>query len=320
MKKNNIKVVTMNTINNTGNTILRGIRFIKGYNYNAPIAFYEINGPFTVNQIKKEVDNAGYNVHNAIITVLLKDDYFDNEYNLAELTIADTVNTDFNYVWFDKIAGAEIHRYIAKGDFNEDRKKENAHAFVICQLKENIKKPAKKEVDLTNRFKVTHVNKRCKACGGTSYIGDIETTICNAAGQKYTRKHTFTCTETKLENIIDKSGYFVDIKREDLKQRAKKLRADRAKNAYQATNNAAKIETLENIIAAKKAAIVKALNDASTATEVKTVCEKLNRWNGLPDIITSFETLKIRDTSKDYATIKDFETRYNDIMNKINEL
>ena len=320
MKKNNITVATMATINRTGNTLLRALRAIKNYDYRNDLTIYEINGPFTVNQVKKEVAAAGYNTYNATITILLKGDYFKNEYNLATLTAGDTVNTDFNYIWFDNRKGAEIRRYIAKGDFNQDRKKENAHAFVICQLNENMTKPDQKEINLKGRFNVIRVNRWCKQYGNTSYIGDIETTLHDAAGQKYTRKGTFTREEKLLENVIDKSGYFVDIKRHELKHRARLLRAEREKAAYTAINNAAKLEELKKEIETLKDKVVNQVTKAATGDEMQKCYEYFKLWGGLPDIMKAHERIVKKDQNKEYPTIADFENAYKNLKDAIQEL
>lgn len=320
MKKNNIKPATMKDINMTGNTLLRALRIIKNYDYRNAINFYQINGPFTVNQVKTEVAKAGFNTFNATITILLKDDYFNDEYNVATLTAGDTVNTDFNYVWFNNKTGATVHRFIAKSDFNTDRKKENAHAFVICQLKENMTAAPDHKIDLNARFKVTKVNKWCKQWGGVSYIGDIETTLTDAAGQPYTHKKTFKCEETNINNIIDKSGYFVEIKRNDLNRRAAALRADRAKNAYKETNNAGIIAELKTEVDTLKNTVIEKMTAATTGAEMEKAARAFKYFGTLPEIMTNYERIVERDKNKDYATITDFENAITRTREKINKV
>lgn len=321
MTKNNIISINMADINKAGNTILRTLYIEKGYTYNNPVAFFEINGPFTINQVKKVAEMAGFNVYTSLITLLVKNPHFNDEYDIATLTTGDTVNTDFNYVWFDrKEYGARVHRYICKGAFNENRKKENAHTFIICQLKDYIAKPEKKPVDIYSRFNVVEVHKWCKEYGGTSYIGDIDTTRTDAAGQKWTYKKTFKGAATRLDEVIDKSGYIVDIRRDELKRRANGLRSERAKNAYIETNNAAKIEELRNMIEAKKADIIQALNGADNAAELEKICEKLNTWRGLPAIIKDFERLEAADAEKKYNSVESFEKNYTYIFTAVDAL
>ena len=322
MKKNNINNSTLAAVNAAGRTILRAFNGCTPVNYAAPLKVYEINGPFTTAQIKNTVNNDGFNTFNSVIFALVKDSHF-NEYNLMKLTAGDTIITDYKPKYYDDRTGARLDHFITKGSYNDDRKKENAHAFIICQLNEYLKpETTKNAVDFAGRFKLVNINKWAYNTGGASYIGSLDLIRMDASGEKVNYKAVY-CRGHEITDagaVIDKSGYIVNLKRVDLKERAEKLRAERAKNDYTKTDNTAEINALYAAIMNKKAEIVNALNAATTAAEINAVCEKLNRWNGFPEIMTAFERLKENDVKKEYSTIERYTAAFNRVKDAINNL
>lgn len=318
MKKNNIIQVTIEALKNEGRTIQKSLYGVLRIDYNKPYNIYEINGPFTRNQILKTVEPAGYTERTAIIAVLIKNKWC-NEYRLATLEPLNTINIDYRPEFF-RTEENRLDNYYRKADFDIERKEENAHAFVICQLKDHIApaKPKVKSYDYkpepAQRYKL--VNNYKTAAGHVYKIDVIET---NRTGEKLTINTPYRPAKPAepITSVIDKSGYLVYFKREKLINAAATLKAEREKAAYTATNHDNELKELYNIIQAKKIELVNALNAAATAAEITAVCERLNRWNGLPDLVASYENLKKNDENKMYSSNKSFMDRYDRIKEKV---
>ena len=106
--------------------------------------------------------------------------------------------------------------------------------------------------------------------------------------------------------MIDKSGYIVNRKRDDLKRRAAALRAERAKSAYQATSNADEIAGIRAKVEAKKAALLAELAAATTADAMKPIIDKFWKYNGIGSIFGDLERLEARDAAKEYPSVESY--------------
>ena len=120
--------------------------------------------------------------------------------------------------------------------------------------------------------------------------------------------------------VFDKCGNNITDRRQDYARRAEALRRERARAAYLETNDAAKVQELENRIAAAKAAIIKELEKAATPDEFDKVGKKCEGWHGLRWIVWHFESYKKRTAEKDYPSVKAANEAYNEIFNELENL
>lgn len=118
-------------------------------------------------------------------------------------------------------------------------------------------------------------------------------------------------------DLIDKSGYLLRERREDLKRRAAALRAEREKAAFLAADNSAKVEELRGMIEARKNELVRQLQQATTAEAVREVEKALCSWKGLGGIMGDFERFERNSAAKKYASIEEADRVYNGIKNAL---
>ncbi len=324
IKVNNIKAASFKDVYKAGATMPKVLFDLVHIDYNKPFSVFEISGPFTINQVDKVIHEAGYSARGAMVVLLIEDPwrgYNGTRYNIATYSGGTTVNIDYKPRW-SRTGGGYIDNYYRKADFEKQRKNDEAHGFIIIQDKKDLAPVKVVKPDFTGRFKLVKVNKWVYKNGGPDYIGSLELITKDAAGQKaefrpvYYRGHEITSPD----EVIDKSGYIVNTKRVDLKNRAEALREARAKAAYQLTENAAELAKILEAIQAKKAAIIKELENAATAEALENVGKKLNRWKGLPDIMSHYENLVIHDKNKDYASIDSYKKAVNRINEALAEL
>lgn len=195
---------------------LQGLHAIAGMDFCKPFEVHEFTGKFTANSIKKAV---GVDTWDNNVFILYAD---VRRWHKGEPLLAKLKGSDF-YVKRDEIKGyKENHGWnyfdttFSKGDFEEIRKSENGHYFIIVQEKA-LENKTEFEFDYTDRFKEN----------GTPYYknGDINyhdvrrtfNTFYHIDGKRvYTRR-------------LDKSGYIVDM--EKYEQRVRKLKAERSQAA-----------------------------------------------------------------------------------------
>ena len=116
---------------------------------------------------------------------------------------------------------------------------------------------------------------------------------------------------------IDKSGYLLAERRDDLRRRAAALRAEREKAAYMAADNSAEVEELRGMIEARKKEIVQQLQEATTAAELKEVETALSSWRGLGCIVSDFERFERNTAAKKYGSNEESERIYNGIKERL---
>ena len=294
-----------------------------GYDYNKPYRVYMISGKFTLNQVVKMISVDGFSVTNSKIVICVKDSLsYRREFSAVEMIANDKIDIDFKFYRY----GGGLDYFYCKKDFENCRKSDQAITYIFAQRLEFIKKPVEFVPDFTtDRFNYLDCN--YTSYHEKSYISSINLKSRNNNGCKCTRNIigrvfyvsniTSGVYKTDIAGYIDKSGYFVDYKRDGLKRRAAALRAQREKAAFEHTNNGEKINALHDIIQARKTEIIALFQAAETSGDYKRISKIMDLWRGFPDIIDCFERLKARDNKKEYKSILDFETAYNNIIAKI---
>ena len=186
-----------------------------------------------------------------------------------------------------------------------------------------MKIPEKYNPDYSERFSLVSFDTCYVPSKNEWYINRLTLKRTTGNGEKISYEnigrviYAGTPYEKNINDVIDKSGYFVKFRRESLKQKAKCLRDERAKNAFDIRNNSAEIEELQKLIFEKKKEIVAALDNAETAEQVKAACENLSMWRGLPSMFSDFERIKTKENAKTYSSIEQFSREYNELKNML---
>lgn len=293
--------------------------------YNKPMQAVLINGNTTIKQILKKIEYT----NNTLIIVLTIDPenrYKNDEYraatidSLEHVEISDGRYSNYHFDWKSGIGS-----YYGKGDFREQIKSKTSHTIVIAQERTHLAMPkelkSKKydmDVDRYERFKIANEDHAIKTYSYQCdpYIDEIKLVETTNNGHKFIY-HTYQYQNFKtndISNIIDKSGYIVELKRLDLLRGAKELKAERAKNAFMVADFSKQLEDLRIRITAKKLELIELLKNATTANQFKSISDSLDTWNnGYAQIVESFDKMQAGIKDKTYKSIDDFNNHYNRI-------
>lgn len=257
---------------------LKGLHNVLGFDFEKPFACIALVGNFTINKVYKIVEAAGYDAHCRIALLMrIPKSNWYNRFHIVTVEYGGRVDIDHEKT------GYNLDYFYRKADFENVRKNQRAETFIIVQKKDDIRIPTSKPFDMAARYE------------SAPYYG-----------QSYYKKYT-----------LDKSGYIMDGRLENLKRRADQLRREREKNAYLQTDNTEKVERLRGLIEARKAEIVAELIAARTSEELSAVNKKLNYWHGLEGIMSDFEHFEKYTNNRSYSTIAQSDRAYDEILKKL---
>lgn len=276
--KNNIKA--LNKINPKA---FRALHNEIGFDFEKPFTLFRIDGNFTIRKLENLIDEAGMDSRKDVVAILIRDEKaWNSALHLVRL-VDGKIDIDVTRkLW----SNFDVDYFVTKGNFENMRKSRTSETFVIVQSRAFVKAHEEKPIDLNGRFKTAP---SCRVW----------------YGRNCSDRHT-----------LDKSGYIVDIRKENLKRRADDLRKERAKNAYLLTDNTAKVEELRKKIAVRKAEIVNDLISATDAKSIKNVASKLD-WGGLYSVMSLFEDYERLTNTRGYSSIESSERAYNTILEKL---
>lgn len=303
--------------------IFRTIHAVWGFDFEKPFTAYHINGNYTVNQILKLTQEK--HTPDAKILLLTCDASHNWRKDLHAVTVDrfGEIDIEFKIPW--KTGGRALDIFYRKSDFEETRKSKTAETFIILQERKYLIDTSKKPRDLSKRYKyipMEHGEKMSDGRGSSWYYRiKLKTLDENGATFEYDFDTLARYNDYKTNNIfdiIDKSGYLLTIKREDLKRRAKALKAQREKDAYNKTENGAKVEELAEAIETAKKEILKSLEEAKTSSDIDRIGKKI--YFDFSHILRAFERYKERTEAKTYNSIAEAENAYNDITADLEKL
>lgn len=309
--------------------VLRSINAETGINWMKPFTIEKLTGNYTTRKIENMAAAAGYNNNDDLIILLTRDtaNKWRTELNIVTIE-AGKVNIDHDHCGSGSIyTNAGIYKsspysaFYRKADFEETRKKTTAETYIIMQKAADTSIKGGKHRDIiaaNGRYKLIEEKKHGDGHGNT-YTGAITLQRTYDHGSRieykanpgrYINVSTMWKPASAAE-MIDKSGYLLRARREDLKRRAAKLKAEKAAKAYRATDDREKVEEIRGMIANMKKAIIKKLEAANSYDEVSAVHTMIDRYpDGLKWIVNSFETYEEKTTNKAYTSIEAANATY----------
>lgn len=330
MKKNNL----LNEIRTaTAAHVFRSLNAETGIKWTAPLDVEKISGNYTIRKIENIAAAAGYDSYTDLIILLTRDtaNKWRTELNLVTIE-AGKANTEHGrcgngsiYTNAGSYKSSPYSAFFRKADFEDTRKKATAETYLIMQKAAHVStKGGKRRASFTEneRYKLINEQKHADTSGNT-YTGSIELqrTTDHGSRTRYEAnpgRFYYSRTAWKPESaadMIDKSGYLLHERREDLKRRAAKLRAEKAAKAYQETDDRAKVEEIRGMIENMKAGIIEAFKTANTYEAIKSVESMIDDYKtGLKWIIYSFEQYEENTNAKAYRSINDAERAYTSLV------
>ena len=302
---------------------LRGLHDLFGFDFCKPHDIMHLAGKFTVNQVNKLAASAGYGPKTEI--VLLTRDTARAGFFDGDLRVVKIVGDGFKIEFSRRIPSYgrrndPFGHFYRKGDFENLRKRDSADTWIILQAREHLSFPAELKLDLSERFKLGKAD--MSFYKGESYVTRVELFRRDGKGERqiYETHGNYVWEgmwkPEGVNDIFDKSGWYLRGRREDLKRRADILRSERTKAAYLNTDNGDKVKELKAMIDRRKAEIVAQLMAAETSKEIDAVHDALG-WRGLYSIVSDFESFKEKTEGRKYSSIEDSDRAYNAIKNKL---
>jgi len=277
----------------------RALRAAYGFDFEKPFQIAHNDGKISMSGMEKLVDDCGQKI--AIIRD--KDNRYcsRDKFHLIQLCGGGTFEIEVPKI----IYHYTLDHYYRKADVHEARKSAGFECYVIGQKSEYIQPKTEKPFDLSGRFSVSADRWEIK-------LSDYFT------GRQYKSVRT---SAAKVEELIDKSGYLLQGRREELRRRAANLRRERAKTAYIAQENGGKVEELRRLIEEKRRQIVKALESAKTSDDLKKIGDCIDDYkSGLCWIAYSCEMFAKKTEKKAYASIEESNTEYTSIIDRLGRL
>ena len=299
--------------------ILQGLHACIGLDFKKPYYIFDIEGKYTINQVIKAAAGPGYTPKKDIFVILTKSKTaYCTNYRVAVLDSCGNMEKDINSTGYNNNKFVSLDTFYTKSDFEMVRKNAT-HTIIICQNRDFLSIPARKNIDSMQRLKLikAQISTPYKSNEKCIYSLNMQTTDNN--GLNY-QLDTYRYNTMDINSLIDKSGYLLIYRRETLNRRAAIIRAEKVKNAYIAIDNTDKIKALKNAILDKKNVVINMLMEATTAADLANVNKKLDYFHGIEGIFRSFERLENSDKNKEYKSIDNFMNEYNYIYTRLNAI
>jgi hypothetical protein len=301
------------------------INNVLGVDFEKPYGIIHGIGKYTTKSIMRQAESCGYN-DGCILILLTREPspYTRRDYNLLTVDRSGGITIDYKIPYSSR--SSQIDNFYAKRQYEDVRKSDQADTVIIWQDRQFLNMVQReKSLDRSSRFKLLNYDFITDRTHNKRYIKRVELQKTGEKGGKC-RLDLIGMTfcpgspfyKTEIGDVIDKSGYLLQDRRDDLRRRAAALRAERKKAAFNASNNDDKIKSLEKALASRKAQIVKALEAAETVEEFEAVEKSLSRWDGYTRAFNSFNTFKKRVEEKAFASLDDCERDYKTILQRLN--
>ena len=323
MKSNN-----QNTTKNATNELLKdnpkAMQFLhdfRGFDFCKPFNVVKTYGTFTVNSIKKAIGKSSFDGLNTVILLKREGERSKNLY-IAYIEDGKRVRSytsgDLrNYNAYER----GIDYAYSIGRFEEIRKKGTEYIYIIFQSEE-YRLPARphqyyvSRIDTARRYKTTDTRPNYYAgrTGERKKSIEIKDTTTNEKEVCYVFPIIPKYAPETVGEVIDKSGYIIIDRRNELKERAAKLRAERAKAEYlrqdfSEENKRAREELTKT--ARKAAEMLSAAAVENDFMRIKNCVDSL-RWAAY-----YLEKHEEKTAKKEFASVEAFNKSIEDIRKEI---
>lgn len=280
---------------------LQFLHYAFGFDFTQP--FYTIRGEgrFTYNQIEKQISTYTRESLNIAMFIHSKNDYFLKLYyvpivlaHFAPVLPRGIPLWDYNLTDFN-----------TKRDFEEARKDETDHYYVVFQARQYCNPWKEKPFDYNARYEVLKTYPG--SINGTHYIYDLDVIdkgtmprYVSIIPKEFLYPRELEAAGTNIHNYIDKSGYYVSHFRHELHER---LRTFKANNAHQAVLQTDFTPTLYELDAKLKAAQELVTSYASYAKTYEDYNNLKIMAGCTGSLINSIETIRRKLNNDEYKSL-----------------
>lgn len=275
---------------------LKDLRYAFGFNYNKPIKAVKFKGSFTATSLKKEY---GIDCNlNRVAVIFKRGSWYETaDFTEGKLSLLDDYRfSTLSAIW-------------KKSDFNEWRKCGYYEIYVIAQsyaflLDRRRGKRWRGTSDLVEGERYKAYNPKNPRSGVVRY--DMNGSWVDRIDVDFD------------DDVFDKSGYAVDLKRNRLSKQAEEVRAERQKKAYnEMTNTAEMISKVRKALEFKKIELSKRLLNCNTTQEIKNVGYSLTSYNGLQGCYEEIDYIEERNKNKSFKSPDEFNNAIARIYNRM---
>ena len=221
---------------------LCGLHACIGLDFCKDMYTFSISGKFTINSVLKTAAAAGFTPEKDLIvinTLPLEGYYSRFRFMAAIIDDSGKLDIEVNHCGYNNGVFVNIETFYTKQQFNDIRKKENK-TIVICQNREFLHDPIRykkdNNIDLNQRFKLLSAPVHESYIKKIPRINTLNLQLLDCNGLEY--QCDVSKQETAIQSdLIDKSGYLLFNRREQLRRRADEIKAEKEKKAYSATDN-----------------------------------------------------------------------------------
>lgn len=304
------------------------LHHVGGFDFEKPTQSTIYNGTFTALKLRKAATAAGISEESPLICLSWWGKHpdavkaFGISANNEPFFSLDTQTTPWNI--------CQLPDYFNKSDWNEYRlgkwgAGDDLITLILAQAPEYITKVSDQRTRIIapgempgGRYKNIDVTEGIY--NGIRYVSQFD--AINEQGQKchysrYGRIIWGTPTPEALSDVIDKSGYYIKGKRDDLKSRAKALKAENDKNKANDYDCSPIIAVLKRLLEDAITETKKAYQKASTREEWQAVNDINDRWHGVPELMRIVESFEAAANEKNFTSVERIENRYSKIEEEI---
>ena len=310
MKTNN----AINELRAINPAIFRGLHINAGFDFEAPVTAKRLPSPFTIKKAWQTIEADNLTPRNAAAVIIMRDPsirYWSDTPHATPIN-SDNLPDKFDEMQFydnrTRNYNTVFTNFYRKADFNDMRKKPTCEAWIIAQRKDLLKPWTEPARDWKERQR------------------DME-----PGEHKQRRLYYYSRTPDPI--IIDKSNYRIDLKHTDLKQRARKLRAERAKAAADAETTATATEKcieLSQALNRTRQRITDALNaldldnvTGATVESLREIAKAIGEYSynhGLSACANAVKDFRTNATEKRYTSPDRYNGAYNSIINTLDAI
>mgnify|MGYP006935426185 CR=1 FL=1 len=280
---------------------LQFLHHVSGLDFTQPFYTIQGKGRFTYNQIEKQISTYTRESLNIAMFIRSKNDYFLKLYyvpivlaHFAPVLPRGIPLWDYNLTDFN-----------TKRDFEEVRKGETDHYYVVFQAKQYCKPWKEKPFDYNARYEVLKTYPG--SINGTYYNYSLDV-IDKGTMPRYIsiipKKFLYPCeleaAGTNIHNYIDKSGYWVSHFRHELHERLRDYKKNNARQLVLQYDFTATLHDLDS----KTKEVKQALVAASDAMQTYEDCKKVERTAyNLGCMIYDANSIRRRIDEKEYWSL-----------------
>lgn len=320
-------------LNTCGKNTFRYIRETAGINFERPVIINHFDGSFSLGQVWKLLPHINYDYTVCIIlsrnmTTKYADSWM-NRYYYVKLTYGGRTGdfiTELNsQTYFEtKTIPDTLYR---KSDFTEIRKLETACGFIIAQKKEyclTLKtRENRKDYKLNDYTRYKDIKPDFTHYGSHGAYRKIITAFYVSEKEGFIKNQKvyvpFVPSDDnygKIETFFDKSGYYVQHTKDELKRRAAALRAERKKAEYVKVDFTDQAENLKRYYKETREYIANEFIKADTYDKIVLIDNAISKIRWFSSDIDHY--LEVTE-KKGYSSIEQANEKYNNIIAGLNK-